>query len=84
MPAGAPQQAADIDSALLETLQHLHEMPPSVLLNIFQLMAEPMGFWRERTQRRKGFAWMDDEIECSWPDRYPQLARQISLMHMHC
>ena len=51
--------AADTDSALLKTLQHLHEMPVSVLLNIFQLMAEPVGFWRETSPPQRLTPWLD-------------------------
>ena len=47
MLAGAPQPVADTDAALLKTLQHLHGLPLSVLMNIFQKMAEPTGFWGE-------------------------------------
>ena len=47
VPAGPPQVAADTDSALLKTLQHLHRLPLGVLLIVFQLMAEPVGFWLE-------------------------------------
>ena len=47
MLAGTSQPAADIDFGLLKTLHYLHGLPLSVLLNIFQLMAEPIGFWCE-------------------------------------
>ena len=43
--AGAPQPAADINSALLKRLQHLRGLDPDVLVIIFRLMAEPVGFW---------------------------------------
>ena len=64
--AGAPQPAADGDPALLETLQHLQRLPLSVLLIICQLMAEPIGFWRETSppQRLPGCSWTD-ELTCS-------------------
>lgn len=44
---GAPQPVADTDAALFKTLQHLHGLRLSVLMNIFQKMAEPTGFWGE-------------------------------------
>ena len=68
--AGAPQAAADIDSALLETLQHLQGLPLSVLLVIFQLMAEPLGFWRETSppQQLPGCPWKD-ELKSTWLGR---------------
>ena len=69
--AGAPQLAADSDTALLETLQHLHCLPLNVLLNVFQLMAEPLGFWRESSppQQLPECSWKHDELTCSWLGR---------------
>ena len=59
--AGTPQPSADIDSALLKTLQHLHRLLLSVLLKIFQLLAEPVGFWLETClpKRLSRFDWQD-------------------------
>ena len=53
--AGAPQSAADIDPALLKTLRHLRGLPSSVLLNLIQLMSEPIAFWHEASQSQ---AWL--------------------------
>ena len=66
--AGALQPAAGIDFALLKTLQHLHGLPVSVLLNIFQLMADPIGFWH-RTPPQEVPLWMR-----SWVRNDPRCA----------
>ena len=57
--AGAPQPAAEVDAALLKTLQHLHGLDPDVLLNIFRLMAEPVGFWLEVSEPQQLSATSD-------------------------
>ena len=72
MLAGAPQLAADIDSALLETLQHLHGMPSSVLLIIFRLMAEPIGMWLEtRPPKRLSESDWQGGFTYSWQGKHP-------------
>ena len=70
--AGAPQPAADIDSALLKTLQHLHGLDPDVLLIIFRLMAEPFGFWHElsKPQQLSGPDWQNP-FTYSWQGKDP-------------
>ena len=58
--AGASRPAADLGSALLKTLQHLRGLPSSVLPKIIQLMAEPVGFWRETNPPQRLNPWLDD------------------------
>ena len=76
MLAGTSQPAADIDSALLETLQCLHGLPLEVLLDIFQQMAEPIGFWRQTNSAQQLTPSPD-----SWPGKGPRCA-EVYLRHL--